>query len=96
MLRFPMFAIAYRYEHTDDCDALPGDPLFRLAVSRARKSGRDLCSQPTMSRLKNAPFRIEVARMSATLMDLFCRSFHAALNVFGYIELPDVQLPGTS
>ena len=96
MRRFPMFAIAYWDESTDNCDPLPGDPLFRLAVSRARKSGRDLCSQPTMSRLKNALFRIEVARMTATLMDLFCRSFHAALSVSWYIELPDAQLSGTS
>ncbi len=28
-----------------------------------------------MSRLENAPSRIEVARMTATLVDLFCRSF---------------------
>ena len=38
---------------------------------------RDLCSQPTMSRLENAPSRIEVARMTAALVDIFCRSFPA-------------------
>ena len=31
------------------------EPLFTLAVGRAPESGRDLCSQPTMSRLENAP-----------------------------------------
>ena len=61
----------------DDCDALRGDPLFKLAVGRAPESGRDLCSQPTMSRLENAPSRIEVARMTAALVDIFCRSFPA-------------------
>ena len=30
-----------------------------------------------MSRLENAPSRIEVARMTAALVDLFCRSFSA-------------------
>ena len=30
-----------------------------------------------MSRLENAPSRIEVARMTAALVDVFCRSFHA-------------------
>ena len=30
-----------------------------------------------MSRLENAPSRIEVARMTAALVDLFCRSFPA-------------------
>ena len=77
MLRFRMFAIACGYEDADDCDALRGDPLFKLAVGRAPESGRDLCSQPTMSRLENAPSRIEVARMTAALVDIFCRSFPA-------------------
>ena len=58
-----MFAIACGYEDADDCDALRADPLFKLTVGRAPVSGRDLCSQPTMSRLENAPSRIEVARM---------------------------------
>ena len=77
MLRFRMFAIACGYEDADDCDALRGDPLFKLAVGRAPESGRDLCSQPTMSRLENAPSRIEVARMTGALVDIFCRSFPA-------------------
>ena len=77
ILRFRMFAIACGYEDADDCDALRGDPLFKLAVGRAPESGRDLCSQPTMSRLENAPSRIEVARMTAALVDIFCRSFPA-------------------
>ena len=64
MLRFRMFAIACGYEDADDCDALRADPLFKLAIGRAPESGRDLCSQPTMSRLENAPSRVEVARMS--------------------------------
>ena len=77
MLRFRMFAIACGYEDADDCDALRTDPLFKLAVGRAPESGRALCSQPTMSRLENASSRIEVARMTAALVDLFCRSFPA-------------------
>ena len=75
MLRFRMFAIACGYEDADDCDALRTDPLFKLTVGRAPESGRALCSQPTMSRLENAPSRLEVARMTAALVDLFCRSF---------------------
>ena len=77
MLRFRMFAIACGYEDADDCDALRADPVFKLASGRAPESGRDLCSQPTMSRLENAPSRVEVARMTAALVDLFCRSFGA-------------------
>ena len=51
--------------------------MFKLAVGKAPESGRDLCSQPTMSRLENAPSRTEVARMTAALVDIFCRSFPA-------------------
>ena len=65
------------WEDADDCDALRADPLFKLASGQAPESGRDLCSQPTMSRLENAPSRIEVARMTAALVDIFCRSFPA-------------------
>ncbi len=77
MLRFRMFAIACGYEDADDCDDLRSDPLFKLVVGRAPESGRDLCSQPTMSRLENAPSRVEVGRMTAALVDIFCRSFAA-------------------
>ena len=66
MLRFCMLAIACGYEDTDDCDALRTDPLFKLASGHAPESGRDLCSQPTMSRLENAPSRAEVARMTSS------------------------------
>jgi hypothetical protein len=75
MLRFRMLAIACGYEDADDCDALRFDPLFKLAVGRAPESGHDLCSQPTMSRLENMASRIEAARMTAALVDSFCRSF---------------------
>jgi hypothetical protein len=75
MLRFRMLAIACGYEDADDCDALRFDPLFKLAVGRAPDSGHDLCSQPTMSRCENMASRIEAARMTAALVDIFCRSF---------------------
>ena len=77
MLRFRMFAIACGYEDADDCDALRADPLFKLAVGRAPESGRDLCSQPTMSRLENAPSSSEMGRLTAALVDIFCRSFRS-------------------
>jgi hypothetical protein len=75
MFRFRMLAVACGYGGADDCDALRADPLFKLAVGRAPESGQDLCSQPTMSRLENMPSRIEAARMTAALVDSFCRSF---------------------
>ena len=38
-------------------------------------SGRDLCSQATMSRLENMPSRREAVRLTAALIDQFCASF---------------------
>ncbi len=78
MLRLRMFAIAAGYEDADDCDSLRHDPLFKMAVGRAPESGDPLCSQPTMSRLENAPSKIEIARLAAALVDLFCDSYRRA------------------
>jgi len=75
MLRLRMFLIAAGYEDADDCDGLRHDPVFKLAVGRPPETGAPLCSQPTMSRLENAPSRIEIARMMAAMVDLFCDSY---------------------
>jgi len=72
MIRFRIFAIAAGYEDADDCDSLRGDPLFKMAVGRLPESGEALCSQPTMSRLENAPARLTLCRMMAAMVDLFC------------------------
>ncbi len=78
MLRLRMFAIACGYEDADDCDWLRHDPVFKMAVGRLPASGSALCSQPTMSRLENAPSRSELARMMAAMVDLFCKSYRRA------------------
>ena len=75
MLRLRMFAIAAGYEDADDCDSLRADPVFKMAVGRAPESDAALCSQPTMSRLENAPSKIEIARMMAAMVDHFCASW---------------------
>jgi len=75
MLRFRMFAIAAGYEDADDCDSLRADPAFKLAVGRLPETGPALCSQPTMSRLENAPSKIAIARMMGAMVDLFCASW---------------------
>ncbi len=51
------------------------DPAFKLACGRLPETGRDLMSQPTLSRLENAPSWRELARMGLTMIDLFCDSF---------------------
>jgi hypothetical protein len=75
MLRLRMFLIAAGYEDADDCDSLRADPVFKMAVGRLPESGHALCSQPTMSRLENAPSKGEIARMMAAMVDLFCASW---------------------
>ena len=75
MLRLRMFLIAAGYEDADDCDSLRADPVFKMAVGRLPETGAALCSQPTMSRLENAPSRLEIARMMAAMVDLFCMSW---------------------
>ena len=78
MLRLRMFAIAAGYEDADDCDSLRHDPVFKMAVGRLPESGDPLCSQPSMSRLENAPSRTELARMMAAMVDQFCKSYRRA------------------
>src|SRR5947199_5599835 len=78
MLLLRMFAIAAGYEDADDCDSLRHDPIFKMAVGRLPESGEPLCSQPTMSRLENAPSKIAIARMTAALVDQFCDSYRRA------------------
>jgi hypothetical protein len=78
MLRLWMFAIASGYEDADDCDWLRSDPIFKMAVGRLPKSGDSLCSQPTMSRLENAPSKVEIARLMAAMVDQFCESYRRA------------------
>ena len=67
--------IAASYEDADDCDVLRTDPVFKMAVDRAPETGDPLCSQPTMSRLENAPSKIEIARMMAAMVGLLCASW---------------------
>ncbi|GAA4497375.1 hypothetical protein GCM10023158_19780 [Gluconacetobacter tumulicola] len=55
ILRARMLAIACGYEDADDLDHLRRDPGFKLACGRLPDTGRDLCSQPTISRWENAP-----------------------------------------
>src|SRR5438270_508458 len=56
MTRARMFAIASGHEDCDDLDVLRSDPALKMACGRLPVSGTDLMSQPTLSRLANAPF----------------------------------------
>jgi hypothetical protein len=80
MIRERMFAIACGYEDCDDLDDLRHDPAFKIACERLPDSGPALASQPTLSRLENAPTWRELARMAMAMIDLFCGSFRSVPN----------------
>jgi Transposase DDE domain group 1 len=75
MTRARMSAIASGHEDCDDLDVLRSDPALKIACGRLPVSGTDLMSQPTPSRLENAPCWRQLARMGLELIDLFCARF---------------------
>jgi hypothetical protein len=75
MIRARVFAIACGYEDADDLDFLRADPAFKLACGRLPDTGLDLCSQPTLSRLENAPRLKDVVRLSYALVDQWMDSY---------------------
>lgn len=75
MIRARAFAICCGYEDADDLDVLRCDPAFKLACGRLPDSGRDLCSQPTLSRLENGPGLKDVIRLTYALVDQWMASY---------------------
>jgi hypothetical protein len=74
ILRERVFAIACGYPDCNDLDTLRADPAFKMACGRLPESGADLASQPTLSRLENAPDLRALIRLSHGMVDLWCRS----------------------
>jgi hypothetical protein len=75
IIRFRLLMIAAGYEDGNDADTLRGDPMFKMALDLA-PSDRELCSQPTISRLENLPDTRALLRMGRGMVDLYCESFH--------------------
>ena len=75
ILRARILAIACGYEDGDDLDHLRSDPALKLACGRLPDSGRDLCSQPTVSRWENAPGLREMIRLMRVMVALYCSSY---------------------
>jgi hypothetical protein len=74
IIRFRLLMIAAGYEDGNDASGLRRDPLFKMALDRA-PSDRELCSQPTISRLENRPNVRSLLRMGRAMVDLYCASF---------------------
>ena len=64
VLRARMLAIGCGYPDGNDFDWLRRDAAFKLACGRLPDTGRDLCSQPTISRWENAPTLREIIRLT--------------------------------
>ena len=74
MVRFRMLMIAAGYEDGNDATGLRSDPVFKMAQGVA-PSGRDLASQPTISRLENMADVRALLRMGHAMVNLYCASF---------------------
>ena len=75
MVRARILAIACGYEDADDLDALRVDPAFKLACGRLPDTGANLCSQPTLSRLENAPSLKDAIGLTWALVDQWMASY---------------------
>ena len=77
MIRARIFAIACGYEDCNDFARLRVDPAFKLACGRLPESDKDLASQPTLSRLENAPTLRDAIRLTYALVDQWMASYAA-------------------
>jgi hypothetical protein len=66
-----VFQIACGYEDQNDSDFLREDPLLKLSCGSMPQSGAELASQPTISRLENAPSAGACYRMADALFELY-------------------------
>ena len=71
IIRQRVFQMACGYEDQNDSNTLREDPLLKLVCGSLPESGRDLASQPTISRLENAATRRSCHRIAEMLFELY-------------------------
>ena len=71
LVRQRVYQIGCGYEDCNDADTLAADPMLKVACGRDPEDGRDLASQPTLSRFENAVSPTELYRMSEAFIDWF-------------------------
>lgn len=71
LLRQRVYQIAAGYEDANDATTLRHDPALKLAVGRAPRSGADLASQPTLSRLEATLAEEECDAINDVLLSQF-------------------------
>ena len=74
IIRFRLLMIAAGYEDGNDANSLRSDPMFKMALDLTPLVPRELCSQPTISRLENLPDARALLRMGRAMVDLYCKS----------------------
>ena len=73
LVRQRVFQIACGYEDQNDSTSLREDPLLKALCGSLPESGADLASQPTISRLENAPSSGDCYRMAEAIFELYLR-----------------------
>ena len=68
-----VFSIACGYPDANDSARLSGDPIYKLLLDRDPDQGRDLASQPTLSRFENRVGVKELYRLGEFLADSVIR-----------------------
>jgi hypothetical protein len=71
LVRQRVLQIACGYEDQNDSETLKSDPLLKMVCGRLPESEMDLASQPTISRLENAPEARSCLRMARALGELY-------------------------
>ncbi len=73
LVRQRVYQVACGYEDQNDADALRSDPLLKLVLGRLPETGEDLASQPTLSRLENAPGARDCLRIARATAEIYVR-----------------------
>ena len=77
MVRQRVGQIACGYEDANDCDTLRHDSALKMLAGR-KPSDKDLCSQPTMTRLENHVTKRDLYRIGCLFVENFIKSFKKA------------------
>lgn len=81
LLRQRVYQIVAGYEDQDDSDALRSDPVFKMLLDQAPRTGANLASQPTMSRFENSVSRGMLWHMAEVFLEQFVASYARAPEV---------------
>jgi len=88
-----IFAIACGYADANDAARLKSDPVHKMLLGRDPNAGRDLASQPSLSRFENATTPRQLYRMSEELASCVIERHAKRMN--GHAKLVTIDLDPT-